>query len=125
MSQDHYTENMLMKVAWYYKENLTQNEIADLLELSRAKVVRMLERARSEGIVQFQIKGIGKNSLSIEKEFKEAFYLKNAYIIPSPLNKVNLSVSLSKAAAQYLQNKLQPNDMVGFGKEPFPKRLNN
>ncbi|PEL13844.1 sugar-binding transcriptional regulator [Bacillus sp. AFS017336] len=116
MSQDHYTENMLMKVAWYYyKENLTQNEIAGLLELSRAKVVRMLERARSEGIVQFHIKGIGKNGLSIEKEFKEAFNLKNAYIIPSPLNKVDLSDSLSKAAAQYLQNKLQSNDMVGLG----------
>jgi len=38
---------------------------------------------------------------------------------------VDLSVSLSKAAAQYLQNKLHPNDMVGFGEEPFPKRLNN
>ncbi|MGG0177766.1 hypothetical protein [Gottfriedia acidiceleris] len=49
MSQDHYTENMLMKVAWYYyKENLTQNEIADLLELSRSKVVRMLERVANQ-----------------------------------------------------------------------------
>lgn len=116
MSQDNYTENILIKVAWYYyKENLTQNEIADLLELSRAKVVRLLERARSEGIVQFQVKGIGNNGLSIEKEFKEAFSVKNAYIIPTPLNKVDLSDSLSKAAAQFLQNKLQPKDMVGLG----------
>jgi lsr operon transcriptional repressor len=116
MTQDIYTENMLIKVAWYYyKENLTQNEIADLLELSRSKVVRLLDRARSEGIVQFQIKGIGKNGLSIEKEFKEVFSLKNAFIIPTPHNKLDLSDSLSKAAAQFLQNKLQAKDMLGLG----------
>ncbi|MFD1739526.1 sugar-binding transcriptional regulator [Bacillus salitolerans] len=116
MTNDIYTENMLIKVAWYYyKENLTQNEIADLLELSRTKVVRLLERARIEGIVQFQIKGQSTNCLSIEKEFKDAFSLPNAFIIPTPLNKRDVSDSLSRAAAQYLHHKLQPNDLVGLG----------
>ncbi|MFZ3591614.1 sugar-binding transcriptional regulator [Bacillus sp. DJP31] len=116
MSHDRYTENMLIKVAWYYyKENLTQNEIAELLELSRTKVVRLLERSRIEGIVQFQIKGQGTNCLTIEKEFKETFSVPNAFIIPAPLNKRELSDSLSRAAAQYLHHKLQANDLVGLG----------
>ncbi|PLR79821.1 aminotransferase [Bacillus canaveralius] len=116
MSHDLYIENMLIKVAWYYyKENMTQNEIADLLDLSRAKVVRLLDRARAEGVVQFEVKGFGKNGLSIEKEFKEAFSLPNAFIIPTQQNPDALTDSLSKAAAQYLQSKLQPNDMVGLG----------
>ncbi|HWO78378.1 MAG TPA: sugar-binding transcriptional regulator [Bacillus sp. (in: firmicutes)] len=116
MNSDIYTENMMVKVAWYYyKENLTQNEIADLLDLSRTKVVRLLERARIEGIVQFHIKGHSTNCLSIEKEFKETFSLPNAFIIPTPVNKRELSDSLSLAAAQYLHHKLQPNDLLGLG----------
>ncbi|MBD1379446.1 sugar-binding transcriptional regulator [Metabacillus arenae] len=116
MSHDNYSENMLIKAAWYYyKEDLTQNEIADLLSLSRTKVVRLLERAREAGIVQFQIKGHGLNCLAIEKEFKEVFSLQDAFIIPTPLNQNKLSNSLSKAAAQYLVNNLQQNDLLGLG----------
>ncbi|HWO98554.1 MAG TPA: sugar-binding transcriptional regulator [Bacillus sp. (in: firmicutes)] len=116
MKPDIYNENMLIKAAWYYyKENLTQNEIANLLDISRTKVVRLLEKARAEGIVQFQIKGHERNCLSMEKEFKDIFSIRDAFIIPVPLDQTELSNSLSKAAAQYLQNKLQPNDIIGLG----------
>ncbi|HET7580633.1 MAG TPA: sugar-binding transcriptional regulator [Bacillales bacterium] len=114
MSRNDFTENMMVKVAWYYyKENLTQTEIADLLDLSRNKIVRLLEGARSEGIVQFHIKGTGVNCLSIENEMKETFDLGNAFVIPS--SKGNLNNSLAKAAAQFLEEKMQPNDLLGFG----------
>jgi lsr operon transcriptional repressor len=116
MSLDVYTENMLVKVAWYYyKENLTQNEIAELLDLSRTKVVRLLERARVEGIVQFQIKSKTGNCLSMEEEFKKVFKLRNVFIVPTPNQKEKLVDSLSKGAAQYLQNILQPHDLIGLG----------
>ncbi|MFE7062679.1 sugar-binding transcriptional regulator [Sutcliffiella sp. NPDC057660] len=116
MIQDKFTENLLIKVAWYYyKDNLTQNEIAKTLEISRTKVVRLLERARMEGVVQFHIRGMGTNCLSMEKEFKDAFSLANAFIIPTPPNMEDLSDSLSRAASQYLHHKLQPDDLIGLG----------
>ncbi|MBM7619205.1 DNA-binding transcriptional regulator LsrR (DeoR family) [Bacillus tianshenii] len=116
MIQDKFTENLLIKVAWYYyKDNMTQNEIAELLEVSRTKVVRLLERARMEGVVQFNIRGMGTNCLGMEKEFKEAFSLPNAFIIPTPPDIRDLSDSLSRAAAQYIQHKLQPDDLIGLG----------
>lgn len=116
MIQDRYTENLLIKVAWYYyKENMTQNEIASLLEISRTKVVRLLERARLEGVVQFQIRGMETNGLKVEKEFQEAFALSNAFIIPTPPDRDNLSDSLSRAASQFLNHKLEPDDLVGLG----------
>ncbi|RJR13816.1 sugar-binding transcriptional regulator [Candidatus Parcubacteria bacterium] len=116
MIQDKFTENLLIKVAWYYyKDNLTQHEIAKALEISRTKVVRLLERARMEGVVQFNIKGMGTNCLSMEKEFKEAFSLANAFIVPTPPNMEDLSDSLSRAASQYLHHKLQPDDLIGLG----------
>lgn len=116
MNPDIYSENMLIKAAWYYyKENLTQNEIALLLDISRPKVVRLLEKARAEGIIQFQIKGHDRNCLSMEKEFKDVFSIPDAFIIPTPVHKKDVSTSLSKACAQYLQSKLQQNDMIGLG----------
>lgn len=116
MTHDSYTENLLIKVAWYYyKDNLTQNEIASLLGISRTKVVRLLERARVEGIVQFQIKGMETNGLTMEKEFIKAFSLPHVFIIPTPPNEKDLNDSLSRAAAQYLNHKLQPEDLIGLG----------
>jgi lsr operon transcriptional repressor len=113
-SNDVFTDNLLVKVAWYYyKDNLTQTEISDLLNISRNKVVRLLDRARAENIVQFHIKGPGVNCLEIERELLTAFHLPRAFVIPTP--KENLSASLAKAAAQYLETILANGDLIGFG----------
>jgi DNA-binding transcriptional regulator LsrR (DeoR family) len=115
-TNDSFTENLLIKVAWYYyKDNLTQQEISEILGLSRNKVVRLLERARTEGIVQFQIKGHGSNCLGIEKELKKIFSIPDAIVIPTPQNKESLSTSLAKAAAQHLHTKIEKFDLIGFG----------
>ena len=46
----------VVRAAWlYYKDALTQAEIADRLFVSRATVGRLLEQAREEGIVRFEI----------------------------------------------------------------------
>ncbi|WP_409294253.1 sugar-binding transcriptional regulator [Peribacillus sp. SCS-26] len=114
MKGSAFEENLLIKAAWYYyKNNLTQNEIADILELSRNKVVRLLEKARSDGIVQFNIKGSGMNCLSTECDFIKFFGLSNAYIIPT-VNK-DLPGSLAQAASQFLENRLEDGDMLGIG----------
>ncbi|MGI8448549.1 MAG: sigma factor-like helix-turn-helix DNA-binding protein [Streptosporangiaceae bacterium] len=45
-------EELLLRVAWfYYKDELTQDEIARRLSVSRASVGRMLDRARKVGMV--------------------------------------------------------------------------
>lgn len=113
-SNEAFTDNLLVKAAWYYyKENLTQTEISELLNLSRNKVVRLLDRARAENIVQFHIKGHGVNCLEIERDLVAAFKLPRAFVIPTP--KEELSRSLSKAAAQYLENQISNNELIGFG----------
>ena len=39
----------------YYVRDLTQQDIAERLGVSRFKVVRLLAQARSEGVVRFEI----------------------------------------------------------------------
>ncbi|MDQ0269180.1 sugar-binding transcriptional regulator [Cytobacillus purgationiresistens] len=116
MAQDVYSKSMLTKVAWYYyKEDLTQNEIADYLGLTRNQVVRHLEKAKTEGIIQFHIYGMEANCLEIKKKLVSHFQLKDAYIIPAPKNKADIRQSLAKAAAQTVQSNLTENDLIGIG----------
>lgn len=125
MSQLNFEENLLTKVAWYYyKDHLTQQEIASLLHISRNKVVRLLDKARTEGIVTFHVKGTGLHCLSIERELIRTFHLKDAFIIPTPVE--SPTYSLGKAAAQYLETHLQQGDLLGIGwGETISKMLEN
>src|SRR5690625_308545 len=47
---------LLARIAWmYYNQGMTQQAIGDQLGLSRNKVLRLLARARAEGIVQIRV----------------------------------------------------------------------
>lgn len=125
MSQLNFEENLLTKVAWYYyKDHLTQQEIASLLHISRNKVVRLLDKARAEGIVTFHVKGTGLHCLSIERELIKRFHLQDSFVIPTPME--NHPNSLGKAAAQYVETHLQHGDLLGIGwGETISKMLEN
>jgi lsr operon transcriptional repressor len=50
------SEELLLRAAWfYYKDELTQEEIAKRLSVSRASVGRLLERARRVGLVTIHL----------------------------------------------------------------------
>src|SRR5256885_17178171 len=60
------SEELLLRVAWYYyKDELTQDEIARRLSMSRASVGRLLDRARKVGLV----------SINLNTEYLDAFEL--------------------------------------------------
>lgn len=111
MSFDKY---IVTKVSWcYYMERMTQEQIADYVGISRFKVIKMLEQARAENIVQFRISGSGVNCLKIEQALKKQYNLKDALVIPAPPQ--NLADSISQAAAQYIVEKTKDKDVIGFG----------
>ena len=50
-------ETLMVKAAWYYyMENYTQQNISTLLGVSRVRVIRLLEKARQDGIISFHIR---------------------------------------------------------------------
>ena len=54
---DEQTYALATKAAWYYyMEDNTQAQIAEVMGVSRAKVIRLLEEARAQGIVQFSFR---------------------------------------------------------------------
>lgn len=107
-------DDILFKAAWYYYiEGMTQQQISELLGLSRMKVVQFLDQARQEGLVQFKVRSDFSNRLQLEKDIIEKYKLDDAYIVPTSPNNVNESVA--KAAAQYLNERLKENDYINIG----------
>ena len=107
--------NMIMKIAWlYYMENMTQQQIADKLVISRMKVIKFLNQAKAEGIVQFKINRDVENRSRIEKELIDKYDLKDVFIIPT-VERTSLNDSLAKAAAQYIEENSNPGDYINIG----------
>lgn len=103
-------EDLVTRIAWlYYKEKLTQAEIAEVVFLSRQKVQRYLEKARDLEIIRFTLKHPRVNLLGIEEKLKAKCGLKDAVVVPSPhTDSEGLRKSFAKAGALYLERRLGP-----------------
>lgn len=114
---DDYDEqylDFLVRIAWlYYKEGLTQAEIATRLNTTRARVIRALSVALSESLVEIKLCHPFYNFLALEDEIKTVFNLEDAVVVPTPKHADQLKKSLAKAGALYLQRTLDDGDVIG------------
>jgi lsr operon transcriptional repressor len=113
-------EDLITRIAWlYYKEKLTQQQIAERLSLSRQKVQRLVERARDLEIIQFTLKHPIVNLLGVESVLREKYGLKDAVVAPSSgaSDLEHLRTTLALAGAAYLERRLaaMPKCTLGIG----------
>lgn len=114
MSEEEYP--LILKVAWYYyMEDYTQQQISQMLGVSRAKVIRLLEEARAEGIIQFIFRAEDASRMQIERGLIERFGLDDAYVIPTPGTRSDLRDSLARAATMYVSDHLRPDGYLNIG----------
>ena len=101
-------EDLITRIAWlYYKEKLTQQQIAERISLSRQKVQRLLEKARDLEIIQFALKHPFVNLMSVEMELCRRFGLKDAVVAPTATSDEGMvGRSFAVAGASYLERKL-------------------
>lgn len=113
-----FEELRLMKrvVHLYYERDLTQNEIAKLLGLSRPKVSRILSEARRRGIVRIHIVDPIESCQDLAALLCRHFGLQEAIVIPSATHIPDmLRQEVGKAAAVYVQSRLQDKMSIGVG----------
>ena len=120
-------ENILMnRAAWYYyKENYTQQNISDLLGVSRAKVISLLERARQNGVIQFRIRQEGDRRIQMEQKLTDRFGLKDVFTVPGAGTLANLNESIAQAAAMYIIRRLGEDDFLNVGYGDTTSRVLN
>ncbi len=111
-----FEENLMIKIAWYYyMENLTQQAIADQLGISRMRVIKLLEKARQTGVVQFRISSTFDKRHEMETRLMETYHLKDCYIVPTNPNAAGVNDTIAKAASIYISNHITDNCYINFG----------
>lgn len=86
----------------YYDEDKTQDEIGAMLGISRWKVGRLLQQARSDGIVRIEIVHPRARKLGVERELRERFGLVDAVVVPVGPNDTETLARVAQAAADHL-----------------------
>ncbi|HLR35143.1 MAG TPA: sugar-binding transcriptional regulator [Tissierellales bacterium] len=110
---DSYKNRELVKVAYYYyKKELTQNEISKKMGMSRQRVNRLLKKAREKGIVKIQIADVEKYDFELETKLEEKFNLKES-VVTFSIDDENVTLDLGIAGAKYLEELVEKGDMIG------------
>lgn len=84
------------------------------MRLSRLKVVRLLQRARDENIVEMRITDASMPCLAIERQLVQHFGLRDAVVVPTDDGE-RLRQHLGRMAALYLERILRDGDTLGVG----------
>lgn len=112
---DYQKYDFLARVAWaYYIEELTQDKIAELYEIPRIKVQRMLKEATDKKMVTVSISNPFCNLLSCEKELIKKYGILDAVIVPTVTSRIYNDLTM--AAAMYLERKwISKVKLLGIG----------
>ena len=114
------SEELLLRAAWfYYKDELTQDEIAKRLSLSRASVGRLLDRARRVGLVSIQLDTEYLNAFELSAELRRVFRLTEALVVPDhdkePADHHASTPESGSAARSSSSTHLRPGGSLGVG----------
>lgn len=111
-----YENNLMIKIAWYYyMENMTQQVIADRLNITRMRVIKLLEKARQTGIVQFRIASSLDTRRELETRLMERYHLRDCYTVPTNPNAADTNDTIARAASIYIGNHVRENSYINFG----------
>jgi lsr operon transcriptional repressor len=113
-------EELLLRVAWfYYKDELTQDEIAKRLSVSRASVGRLLDRARKVGLVSISLNTEYLDAFELSGELRRTFGLAEALVVPDyekePDDHHTLNARIGLGGAQFMSTHLRPGGSLGVG----------
>lgn len=99
----------------YYKDGLTQNEIAQRIGVSRPTVVNYIKQAREKGIVDIQIRGSAYKGSNLSRQLSEKYGLIDVYIARTALepNEEAAEKKLARLGAMALSDLLCEGDVLG------------
>ena len=114
---DYQDARLLSKVlTLYYTENISQSEIARKLELSTAKVNRVLQAARRQGMVEIKIHAPYQHIFELEESLQKISGVREAIVVPQLSNLPEAILQdVGRAAADYLLKHLGEDDTLTLG----------
>jgi DNA-binding transcriptional regulator LsrR (DeoR family) len=99
----------------YYMDGVSKSEIATELGLSRFKVARTLDKARSSGLVRIELHYDGEIDLELSVELASYLGLRRCLVIDSPEGDESLlRANLGRVAAGLLEEITESDDVLGL-----------
>ncbi len=100
--------------AWlYHHDGLNQEQVAEIMGVSRASVVKYLQQAREEHIVTVTVQPQIVARTQGSQEIKKRFGLNNVFVVPDDGGKREVIKRISEAGAMLLLHELRPHDVLG------------
>ncbi len=117
-------EELLMRaVELYYQQNLSQNEVAKIIGVSRPMVSRLLIEARNTGVVEIKIHSKIKKNGDLSYKLRNKFNLKDAIVVAGEYNYEEATQKCGIVAAEFLHSILENNMTIGITWGPMINAL--
>lgn len=117
MTGKHCGQEILEIARLYYVEGKQQAEIAQIFDISRSQVSKLLKRGRDEGIIHLHLQDSDVPAKDIEQQLKSIFALQRVIIASdgSPdVKHADTGPRVGAKAAQFLADKLRDGLRIGI-----------
>ncbi len=109
-------DRLRIRAAWmYFIEQMTQNEIADVLGVGRVTVVRMLAEARARNEVKIAIESELSEIVRLERALERTFGLEQALVAPLSSADSDPIPGIAAKTGAYLSEAMRSGMRVGVG----------
>ena len=107
---------LMVRAAWlYHVESLTQQQIAERLNVTRRRVNEVLAEALDTGMVRISFETTLSESVELEQKLRQRFGLQDAVVMPSPQDPALLHSVLGRGAAGFLGRLIQAQEPASIG----------
>lgn len=98
----------------YYYGNMSQDEIAVMMGISRPKVSRLLTEARQIGIVKIDVSDPNVSFEQNAEKIRSYFQLKYVTVVPSGTSSEAAKTNVGRAASEFLNQHIRENSKIGL-----------
>lgn len=110
------SDRLRLRAAWmYFIEQMTQNEIADILGIGRVTVVRMLADARARNEVRITIESELAEIVGLERDLEKTFGLQQAFVAPLSAPDADPVPAISARTGSFISETMKSGMRVGVG----------
>ena len=110
------SDAFVTEICWhYYINEMTQTEIAQLMNVTRLRVNQATQRAKSLGYVKIQIESPFLPRIELQEGLKKAYGIQRAVVSPANEAKHDYHKSVGAALASLLTERLETGDWNSFG----------
>lgn len=114
MEQSKKRKDMIKVSKLYYYGNMSQDDIAKLMEISRPKVSRLLAEARQLNIVQIKVNDPSASNAQNAEKLRRYFGLEYVGIVPTCATEEATKDGVGRMASELLNERLREDSKIGI-----------